>query len=401
MGKKEIFLDIDYHDLCWAGDGSAQQLEQLFDTMQERGWAGALIDCFQLGEALYHSGRFRRFSNRCCARHTDRLVARLAEFDPLRLALRLARERNLRLLPYLRLFDESFSPWGGNAFFREHPEYFMQSRCGNYRLDGMPCFAYAEVREHFLERAADLLELGFSELYIGASRAHARYFSPWVGYPESMRIFGFNPPVAEEYFRRTGVDLRRIGWLETRPVPPERQLGQVAQNYVEYFDTPECDYQLLRRIAGEGVEEFLRGVKQHFPGVPVTLEAHHPNLLPGDYFPDNFFLLDQEMLVKEALIDRYITSSDWATTPGAVATARHMSSGIIAGGVPFGLWLNDILSGDGGMPDGRSAERVRRYVDNIRRETFDFAVVHEALYITSNPAAPEVWSALDGLLNKN
>ncbi len=403
---RKTFMDIDYLDFCWAGDGSEQQVERVFDQMKAAGFDGAIIQAFFHGEAFYDSARFPKFSNvdgQSAAGHDgtgnylDLLARRLREYDPVRKMLALAQERDMELMPYIRLLDEDPAN-SRNLFFREHPEYFQLSRCGNFQLVGVPCFNYPEVREHFLQRVADFVEMGFRSIYLGALRFHCFYCTPFIGATALADVYGFNHPIAEEYFRRTGrraqIDPREEATVTVTPLPKEKRLGDLPQCTVSYKGAPDCDYTVLRRIAGEGMEAFLRELKRRFPHVTVTLEAGLYNFIDSDTAAGSLFQMDPEVILGEGLVNRIHTSLNVRMTPETPSILQAYRQKFPRDKMEIGLFLNDALSKNGGSGLNPPVESVRDYLKDVVREDYDYTIIHEAAFILVHSQQEAVWQAL-------
>ena len=393
MGKHALYMDIDYHDLCWLGDGGPEQLTRLFDQMAEQGFSGASIDCFLGGTPFFECEGFELFNNRLRAHGSDMLARQIRRYNPLAYCLQLAKECNMQLLPYLRLTDDCWAPNHGNAFFRKHPDYFLLSRCQNYILYGAPCFNYPEVQEHFLARCEALMRLGFGGILFEASRTHVFAFTPWVG-KDLLDIWGFNPPTVAEYARRTGVDLTKIGESNDMDAPVFADWFP-PQRGIEYIGCEPCDFSLLRRIHGEGIETVFREFRRRHPEARVVIDTDPSAMLPGEHPEGCYALYDWNAWVDEGLVNSVMTSRNWQGNAASAdeILAKYPSKGRIS----KGIWLNDILTVNGGGGKTVSLEEMNRYVEGIVPSQAEYFVVHEAAFIENHPQKDGVWQCLGRL----
>lgn len=148
MKTKRLTMDTDYHDLCWINRGEPSDLEELFNRMAQSGFDATIWDVHFTGTALYHAkprlpsgGQgLPWFQNRLGLKSARKLAENLKKFDPLALAIKLGRERKVKVLAYFRLMEEAYAPFDGHEFFQKNPRYWWQTRCGMYRMVGWPCY---------------------------------------------------------------------------------------------------------------------------------------------------------------------------------------------------------------------------------------------------------------------
>jgi uncharacterized lipoprotein YddW (UPF0748 family) len=120
-------------------------------------------------------------------------------------------EAGLKVYAYQSIFDLG-SPtsvlYGGSApfpwqsqFTIEHPEYLTESRDGQKRQWGVLCYAYPQARQYMISIFQHALsKWDFDGVYV-CTRTHS--------YPaEFADQFGYNQPIADEFKRRHGVDIR-------------------------------------------------------------------------------------------------------------------------------------------------------------------------------------------------
>ena len=211
MKAKRLTMDIDVFDLVLAGRGGRDHFEEQFDSMAATGFTAASMQCMWTGAALYRSQSLLLFSNAQGLKLRAGLARLVKERDPLADTTELGRDRGIQVLAYFRLFEEAYAPFDGHEFFRRHPEYWWQTRCGMYAMIGWPMYNYPEVREHMLERVRDLAEHGVDGALFDVSRSHVSWA---MAYRFGDDAIGFNQPVVEEFKRRHGVDLARFEDVE-------------------------------------------------------------------------------------------------------------------------------------------------------------------------------------------
>lgn len=391
---RSLLMDIDYADLAWAGDGSRKQLRNLWDHLAECGFAGAIQDCFFNGQALYQSPRFAWFSNPQRGPY-QRLVERLREFDPLAESFRLAGQRGLECHPYVRLVDEAFSPGHADELFLRNPHLWYQTRCGGYGLTGLPCFAYSEVRELFLRRCHDLVERGAKGFFFGASRSHAGLFTPYFG-TEGYDIWGFNPPVVEEYRQRFGVDIGRVESVSVRTSDEPRLRGY---RILEYNGVEAVDEARFRAILGQGVERFLRSVRARFPDVKILIELSDSAALPGSRFPHNLFLLDMQSLMRDGVVNEWIIARDWRKAEPRFEHLPEQFPFVQNHGGKIGAWINDLFTPDGGSFERAPLDAVAPYLTRLSQSQLDRLLIHEAEFLLNHPQSADIWREFQRLFS--
>jgi len=159
----------------------------------------------------------------------------------------------IKVYAYSTIFDEG-SPtsilYGGNApffwqsrFTIEHPEYLMESRDGTARQWGVPCFAYPEVRRYMVSTFEHLMrKWPFDGIYI-CTRTHSKP-------AEFADQFGYNQPIADEFQRRYGVDIRteafdRSRWWDLQGEYLTELLREFRQTFADdeiIIGIPRSDY---------------------------------------------------------------------------------------------------------------------------------------------------------------
>jgi hypothetical protein len=385
MRAKRLTMDTDYADLAYIGRGEQDDLRELFDNMAQAGFDATIWDCNWCGTALYHSRLLPVFRNAIGWASAQGVAKALERWDPLAHAIELGRARGVRVLSYFRLLEEAYAPFDGHAFFREHPEYWWQSRCGMYRMVGWPCYSYPEVREHMLARVDDLVSHGVDGFLFGLARTHIPYL---VAYRwGDGNCFGFNPPIVEEFRRRHDVDLSTFSHVEE--VASTDHGGMPFTYEHRWMGTEPYDAWAFRRLLGEGLDLFLREVRRRHPETYIAIECGDaaaggtPEEVAGATFR-----LDLEGLCADGTLDEYAQSRNYqgqSLSEALLPRFQHVRDS----GRQLTAWLNDIFSPTGGGDERLSVAAVADYVDRFLESTLDGAIVHESAFLlqTEDPAA--------------
>jgi hypothetical protein len=106
-----------------------------------------------------------------------------------------------RLVSYHNRMHCQHVSWQSN-FSRKNPHFSMVSRSGDQHQWGVLCLAYAEVRNHFIQRYLRLIDSGdFDGLFVCL-----RSQSKPAAFADQ---YGFNEPVRKDYLDRYGRDIRK------------------------------------------------------------------------------------------------------------------------------------------------------------------------------------------------
>ena len=394
----KLILDVDYQDLCLSGRGSRAGLRSLFESAKQSGMSAMLFAPMVCGKAIYPS-RVAATMNQVQHTHpgSENISKLMAEFDVMKEVAALAAEFDLKLMLYFRLLDDYF-PGIEEPYLDAHPQWWWQSRCGDYQLRGWPCYHYPEVRDYKLRLLAEQLQYGFDGVLYDLARSHAFYSSPH----RQPDFFGFNAPIAEAMQAATGKDIRAFDHmkhcvLETGP------FARIPYIYsADYIGAAEFDRQAWHWEKGRGFDQFLRSARElaglnrsafvlggYMPPHPAALEE----IAPASFY------LDCNRLAENSVIDGVLNSSNWAKhtlTPDMRSYMLPYYDGVRSAGKQIGAWLNDMFTPGGGEHAGFvSASDVRQYWDKwVVGSTMDFVVVHEAEFILCNPDKAGIWQAL-------
>jgi len=396
MKTKRLTMDVDYHDLSWRHKGEPSDLEQLFDHMQEAGFDATIWDAFWCGTALYHSKHLPVFANAGGWATPINLANTLKQWDPLSCAIKLGNERNIQVLPYFRLLEEAYAPFDGNEFFRKHPEYWWQTRCGMYRIVGWPCYNYPEVREHMLERVKDLVEHGVRGAFFDMTRSHIPYFVPYRW--GDGNGFGFNKPVVEEFKRRHGVDLSKFDYVEDVATADHGGLPFTYER--RWVGAEPYDMWAFRRLLGEGFDLFLRKVRRQYPDFYIAVQAGalQAGGRPDEPIHEAICRIDLEGLCADKVVNEFSVSMNYRTSDLDASLLPRFQH-VIDSGRQLTAWLNDMFISDGGGGPKASLKEVSAYVDRFLKSSVNGAIIHEALFLMDRDDAELVWQQLSLLKN--
>lgn len=315
----------------------------------------------------------------------DRVREAEANGDIYAAALASCRELKVPIYGYLTLFDEGSPvtvlygdsapfPWQ-SRFTIAHPEFLVCSRDGSQRQWGVMEYWHPEVRAYKLDQIRRFLTAyDYDGIYL-CTRSH----SPPAA---TADLFGFNPPVAEAYQRRHGVDPR----------------------------TQDFDPQAWRDLRGEGLTLFLREVRAELTrrGKRLAMGIPRGDILGPPYgnltLPWRQWL--QERLVDELVIgvrsgnfhypsqkgkdrDRgYLASGDdgFGLRPLAEDVREHYAPACRAAGVGLRLGASLLYPPAPGL-DGCMLDAY-----SVAARTLDVAVApHPCLDLQTPAATIELW----------
>lgn len=243
-----------------------------------------------------------------------------------KLAVRAAHERGMEIWGFTALFDhgahaasdavKGMGPSPMESRLRmEHPEWVPVDRHGIRRQAGPIEPAYPEVRRRLVDAFAGLVERGG---YDGLMfYTYVEHLDIWF-----QDEYGFNAPIAEEFRRRYGQDIRK----------------------------EEFDRSAWQRLRGEGVTRFLRELKARLRpsgkklGVAIDPQnSHYPApwlcMKPRDFLNTGRIYLDWERWVREGIVDEimvYCNGPLEAALNDALAATEGTSCVVSAlRGLPF------------------------------------------------------------------
>lgn len=176
------------------------------------------------------------------------MIEMVQKYDPLEQGVRACREQGLRVYAWLDMFDEYYLPWKRRGrVVEDYPEMQFVDRSGCFYFDGVPNYAYEQVRRFKIRHIEEIAQYASDGIFL-STRSHAKQWSRF----EQRGMFGYNEPVLQAYQTQTGVDLRVPSDWAGRGWPVSR---------IEYNGDPE-DLGLLYKIQGEFHTRYLAEVKE-------------------------------------------------------------------------------------------------------------------------------------------
>ncbi|GEM_PF-4684130 len=276
---KLFFVNVDYSDnfnLEWAGPNGfggqrgltpQEDIREAMRQLKSIGADGVLWRTHAFRE-LYHTKAGTVFTRKhALNRYDEKMAEAIEHCDPLAEAVKYAREFGLKIYAWTLLNDDGKTPEAIPAFLRQNPQFQWSSRDGKY-LNGVPCYAYPEVRAWRLALIDELMSYGVDGVFM-STRSHTTGFGDKV-----LLEYGFNAPVVNEFSKRYGVDL------------------------LSDFQ-PERDGTRLIRLRADLMNEFYREVKamrdRKYPQVKLIADLSH--------LPQNWPEWIREKLVDELLVN--------------------------------------------------------------------------------------------------
>ena len=201
----------DNQDLLWLPFDSQLSVETAFDALRDR---------YRVERIWWRGGQVEFWGREFVFRPENRWFDRLwrwwkyLDYEGVgvnRIAVKAAHDRGMQIYSALNLFDggaaadvgySNFPYIAENRLRVEHPEYVPVNRWGTWRQGGPVEFAYPGARQALVEQLVrHVLEGGYDGLLL---MTYVENYSQ--RYDDE---FGFNEPVAAEFQRRHGVDIRR------------------------------------------------------------------------------------------------------------------------------------------------------------------------------------------------
>ena len=140
-----------------------------------------------------------------------------------------------------------------------------------------------------------------------AWRTHIRITGLPLGRTE---LLGFNPPVVEEFRRRTGVDLSTFSHVEEVATADHGGIPFVYEH--RWVGTEPYDVWEFRRLLGEGFDQFLREVRRRHPDTYIAIECGDgaSGGTPEELVAEPF-RIDLEGLIADGTVDEYAQSRNY------------------------------------------------------------------------------------------
>lgn len=384
MTKKELVMEVDYFDLPWSGFDKPEDIERLFQNCDRAGIRRVIW-----GTSNMHPSKFRDMYLPDGRDGSRRLAKTLRTFNSLEAGSRLAKKYGITFIPYLRLMDFGY-PGDCDEALDRIPHGWWESRCGQFKLRGWPCYNEKAVRDYMLQFIPEIMEYPVDGLMFMIGRNHVPYTNPH----RQPHLFGYNPATAELYQRLYGVDIRKFDYCEHKMT---EALGQPAWLCgAEYFGTEPLDFVKWHLAKGEGLVQFIREARALMgskPYVAVEFNGHFiPQLpwgieeLPGKY------LLDPVAMSKEGLMNEWVIAYNYHMLNYEPLEQMHsVTRDVAANGSTLNMWMNDIFSKDGGAEEPVSLKKIETYLRRFEQSDMHFATLHEAAFIMTLPNEKEIF----------
>lgn len=250
-----------------------------------------VAECRRLGVKKVFLRADHEFIMQFCERrmaddHWYMKALRAVEGDMLAALIRGCHDAGMKVYAYQSIYDlgspTSVLYAGSTPFFWqskftiEHPEQLMESRDGRKRQWGVLCYAYPEARKYMISIFQHALgKWDFDGVYV-CTRSHS--------YPaEFADQFGYNQPIADEYKRRHGVDIR-----------------------TQEFSRPQWWH-----LQGEYLTQLLRELRAALAGKEVVIAIPRSDTIGPPY---GNMRLDWRTWCQEKLVDGMVlgvTSGGW------------------------------------------------------------------------------------------
>jgi hypothetical protein len=389
--RKRLVMEVDYYDNAWHGCTRAS-VEKMFENCARAG----ILDMYWGVTGVYPSKVFQMYDGADRRQGAKKCTEVLRSFDGLAAAVEFGRKYGIKILAYLRLFDDY---WIGTTdpFIESLGHGWWESRCGHFQLKGWPCYHVPEVMEYKLRIVRELIDYGVDGFLFALTRSHSLYANPC----RQPDFFGYNQPVADEFKRRYGVDIRKFDYLTERMTCA----GDYAQkdiffvNGVNYAGTEAFDLKAWHDLKGESAVDYVRRArKMAGPKAHIAIECTHYNVPPvadpNDPYPAKMYFYPDQM-AKEGIINEWTVSMNWRRMNFDFDGLFFPNFQYVADtGVTVTAWLNDIFSPTGGDENWCNPRQVEQYLEAFEQSKIQSASLHEEDGIEQNPRAGEIWEIL-------
>jgi len=353
-------LNIDFFDMVWlwaeTGRGLylTDQIKGLLDKAKAAGFDRVNYRV-SIGGVVSHPSKVMRPFQADYRLTGNAMAEVLKRIDPLAETAKAAREQGLECFAWVTWFDDYF-PGLEDPFFAANPGFLMRSRDGKLAYRGVPCYGHPQAREYRLRQAQELCEYDIAGLFFATHNCHT-VDCVVAGDPpkDAADVFGFNPPVVEEYKRRFGADPR------------------------EGFDK-----QRLYDVQGHFLTELIREVKPicERAGKKLWMTACLDLNVLGNASPRVHFYHDVGTWAREKLADG-LTVPIGSPSNVPALEGFHDKTGEE---FPIGAWFN-VWPSDGGTT--KPIEEMHTLVDSVRGSTLESLAFHEA--VTFEASLEDIW----------
>lgn len=389
--KKRVVMDVDYYDLARRGYGP-EELKAMFEKCACAGVDAMFWSVAFGGHILYQGKTQPVYTGQDHTIGSAQAAAVINSFDPLATAIELGHQHGIKIIPYFRMFDDFFSGMIDKTIDRMEQGWW-ESRCGNIKLKGWPCYHEPEVIEHKLRNVREIIEYGVDGFLFGLSRSHAFYHSPY----RQPNLFGYNQPVADEYQRRYGVDIRKFDYMTGNLTTEGHFKECFFVHEFNYVGAEEFDLAKWHMIKGEAAVNFIRLVRQL-----MGPEADFSVLL-GTYGCQGMaelsdrssaqFRVDPAAMLEEGIMNEWVIPGNFHDQQLDFLPTEYTNKS--------NIWLNDIISLDGGHNGKyRSPKEIRAYLERVTDTSHASITIHEADFIEMQDNSYEIWEVVKEFFGK-
>ena len=381
--KNRIWFTSSWGDnvQCAQGDYAGPQIDALMQKVKAAGGDALLWRADGGGRAQYHSRHLAVGpGEKETPRRAEAITKGLAACDPLHEAVAAAHRHGLKLHAWTCLFDSRIvRPKSGRLLFdpylQAHPEWWLLSKDGKQRLEGVPCYAYPEVVEHRLQHYRELLaDYRVDGLHL-STRSHARS-NP--GIVDVQDWYGYNQPWIEEFRQRYGgVDplMERLPthyadrWIELR--------GECITHLIRKVRQLTRSHQAHLSIDLDWKQDRIIGAKEKGPE-PILAERDWPTWVGQDLIDYLVIVLNRRNVHDLRFLKHY--------RPHFPDTAARLV-----------IWFNLKVRQYG--PDGHTVTRMVTPEEIARMKaaigsSSEIACFHETANIEFHAKEGEYWEAI-------
>jgi len=304
LAAPELIVDIDFNDEVYIRPEpiTEAQIEKLVRDLHDNGCQTLLLRMGYLGYLPYRTELSYPIgfdveharthgANSSVIGDLDKYIeshiawnARYAKvleaLNPPEVFIRYGHKLGMKVVIWLDIFDDGF-PGYRSKFIDEHPQCQWTAKDGK-RFEGLISYAWPEARAFRVAQAKELLDLGADGIHCSTS-AHCRHLPN----PGNTDYYGYEEPIAAEYQRRFGVDIRTA---ETFDKDAWHTIKGEAQNEL---------YRELAKACHERGEELWVGLQM----------GEYTQMCASLYFGDNAVARYRNLwkpLVDEGIADAFV-----------------------------------------------------------------------------------------------
>ena len=225
----EYWVNVDYGDqVLWSRElgydnYDEKEIDNLFKKLKSANVTGVLWRVSMCGQFMYPSKEGTMFPGKTSIDKLDRRSKKLAlilkKIDPLKTAIKKARENKIKIYIWMTISDEEaklkgVKNYAMSEFLSKNPQFCLLDKSEN-PMRGTLCYFIPEVRNYRLRIIKELLGYKADGIYL-CTRTHA-----WMFNTDRNYKYGYNKPIVDEYKKRYGKNILKENfdknkWLELR-----------------------------------------------------------------------------------------------------------------------------------------------------------------------------------------